>query len=408
MESHGWYLEGMAPGVKRAVVLAFLTVPPSAIAQSQLRFPVIHMHTISVCYGYLSVTADSVRFEVVRPTSDRGHSFAASARDLQSVQRWTLFGQPQEVAELRLGRSTYRFKVLVDTASVATAQSGAATITTVDALLAALRDPAAALASRNGPPAPSKGGEAARPISILPPPPSPADTAIARPVPMRPVPAPTQTDSLRAPASGALDGVYAALVIGTFSNHVEHRFLVFYPDGWVLNSMPEGGLEGFNFAAFAADTSNRGLIARYRVDGEQVNMVWQDWAGRRDVVRHQEGTDVGAPNVYVPMCRCDGERFSGTYLWDYQSGIEFTLDGTFVDRGVIDQLDTDLGQYNQPRVRRGTYRIHNYSLYMDFEDGQHRKTSFAAPAFQQSVHHYNWIAIYRWQILHRRGYQPPP
>jgi hypothetical protein len=373
------------------LLIAFFAIAARAGSQVALRFPVAHMHTLNVCYGYLYVTAEGIRYEAVRP--NQRHSFTASRQEVQSAGRWVLLGTPQDVAELRIGRATYRFKVLADTTGVTTSVPGGAPITSPDGLLAAIRDPAAAIALAQGNRAspPDTSGSAGKMAAAAPAPPAPAVSA----GPPRP------------PLPGMLDGAYDALVIGT-GGHVDHRFLIFYPDGRVMNGMPEEGLEGFSFAAFAADPKNQNELGRYRVDGEQINIVWEDWPGHRDVVQHREGVDVGYPDVYIPLCRCDGERFSGLYKWDYQSGIEFSLDGGFVDHGVIDQLDVDLGFFNQPRVRRGTYRIHDYSLYLDFQDGQHLKTSFGAPAFQESRHVFNWISIYGYQILHREGYQPPP
>lgn len=361
-----------------SLVIAGLLIAARVESQQALRFPVAHMHTASVCYGYLYVTAEGIRYQAVRPQSDQHHSFTATRHDVQSVKRWVLFGRPQEAVELRIGGATYRFKVLADTTGVETNVPGGVPTTSVDGLLAAIQNPAAALAAQgagNGAPPPEAVSPSRQPSRTL--------------------------------APGMLDGPYDALVIGT-GGRVGHRFLVFYPDGRVMNGMPVEGLEGFNFAAFAGDSTNQNDLGRYRVDGEQISIEWANWPGHRDVVQRRDGVDVGAPDVYVPLCRCDGERFSGLYMWDTQSGLEFSPDGGFVDHGVIDQLDVDLGFFNAPRVRRGTYRIRGFTLYLDFQDGQHLKTSFGAPAFQEGSHAFNWISIYGYQILHREGYQAPP
>lgn len=340
------------------------------------------MHTTSVCYGYLFVAVDSLRYQVVRPQSDQGHSFNVGRDQLQSVGRWVLFGRPQDVAEIRVGGAIYRFKLLTDTSQVATPRQGGPSAMSPNLLLAALRKPAAIIAE-----AESIAG--AR-----------LDTARAAAPAGQPDVAAGRNTAPVVPA-GMLDGAYNALTIGT-GGHVTRRFLIFYPDGRVMNGMPEQGLEGFNVGGFFAKSGNEVDKGRYKVNGQQIFIVWQYWRDHQDTVSYQNDGDLGSPNVYIPLCRCDGERFSGLYMWDTRSGIEFFPNGSLVDHGVIDQLDTELGHFNNPRVRRGNYHVQNFTLYLDFQDGQHLKTSFGAPAFQAGNHVYNWISIYGYQILHRQ------
>ena len=364
-------------------VMACLSViASSAQGQQALRFPVLHMHTTSVCYGYLYVAIDSIRYEAVRPQSDQGHSFDVGRDQLQSVGRWVLFGRPQDVAELRVGGATYRFKLLTDTTQVRTRAQGGPSTTAPNLLLAALRNPARIIAEAES---------IAR---------SRLDTTRAAAPAGEPRVAVGRNTPPVAPA-GMLDGVYNALTIGTGA-HVIRRFLIFYPDGRVMNGMPEQGLEGFNVGAFFAKSGNEVDKGRYHVEGQQILIGWQYWPDHQDTVSYQTVGDLGSPDVYIPLCRCDGERFSGLYMWDTRSGIEFFPNGSFVDHGVIDQLDTELGHFTNPRVRRGSYRVQNFTLYLDFQDGQHLQTSFGAPAFQAGNHAYNWISIYGYQILHRQ------
>jgi len=207
-----------------------------------------------------------------------------------------------------------------------------------------------------------------------------------------------------------LDGVYIGLEFSKFyAGSINHRLLIFYPDGWVQDGMPGAGLDGFSFVSYRSNPTNQGSVGRYRVEGMQISMIWQEWPTDREFIRLDvNAADFREPSVYIAACRCTGTRFAGVYEWDEKSTLEFSLEGTFVDRRVIDQLDTDLGFFNTPRVRHGTYLIQNNSLILTYSDGQRLKTSFAASALGEQRQTVDWISIFSYQILYRRGYRPPP
>src|SRR5215469_10314329 len=54
------------------VGVAVRTQDPSG---KEVRFAVAHQHAFSWCYGYLYVSADKIRFEVVQPQANSNHSF---------------------------------------------------------------------------------------------------------------------------------------------------------------------------------------------------------------------------------------------------------------------------------------------------------------------------------------------
>ncbi len=76
-----------------------------------LRLTVAHAHTFTGCAGYLYVTAETIRYEVVAPATDKGHSFEQRRSDLRVVGHWTIWGQPTNFAELKFvgGAGTYHF-----------------------------------------------------------------------------------------------------------------------------------------------------------------------------------------------------------------------------------------------------------------------------------------------------------
>jgi hypothetical protein len=108
------------------LVWSAVFLPPAAAGASEtsreghVRFPVAHKHSFSWCYGYLEVTADTVRYEVVHPQNDQGHAFEVR-RDAQTARQWTVLGAPQPGIEVRVGTTTQVFVWLANEAEVRTA-----------------------------------------------------------------------------------------------------------------------------------------------------------------------------------------------------------------------------------------------------------------------------------------------
>jgi hypothetical protein len=82
-----------------------------------------------------------------------------------------------------------------------------------------------------------------------------------------------------------LEGIYAGFEIGIRGGL---KRLNFNPDGWVVKDIPQEGMIGFNFTAYRNDrNTNRSWVGRYRVDGDQIHIVWEDYPNHRDVIRHK-------------------------------------------------------------------------------------------------------------------------
>ena len=59
-------------------------------------------------------------------------------------------------------------------------------------------------------------------------------------------------------------------------------------DGWVINNSPRINMDNFDMTAYRNDPSNKLFIGRYRVDGNQIHIVWANNADRRDVIKFSE------------------------------------------------------------------------------------------------------------------------
>ena len=74
------------------------------------RYPVAHQHAASACVGYLYFSRDSIRYEVLRPDSDKRHAFEQKRSDLTNAGQWRFWGQPIDEAEFKFrDGSVYHF-----------------------------------------------------------------------------------------------------------------------------------------------------------------------------------------------------------------------------------------------------------------------------------------------------------
>jgi len=174
-----------------------------------------------------------------------------------------------------------------------------------------------------------------------------------------------------------------------FAGRAETQFMIFFPDGTAIGSIPDEGMDGFNPQAYMQELARKGQInngvARYQMLQDHVELVFPNFT--------QTWQYPGASTiqgVINPLCRCNGARFSGVYAWG-QYMLQFAPDGTFFDRGAIDTVA--LMNPRNPRAGQGSYRIQNNTLYLDYSDGRRFRTSFAAPAAQEGGPTFDWIAV---------------
>ena len=158
-------------------------------------------------------------------------------------------------------------------------------------------------------------------------------------------------------------------------------------------------LDEFDFQAYRDSLRDKSLVGHYRVYGSRVDIIWSDSPDDREFHDLDESARDIHGLYYVASCvNCKGTKLDRAYQWE-QSTLQFLPDGTFVDRGCIDQvLSIEL---NRPRFGSGTYRVGNYSLTLNYTDGRRLKKSFVIGK------NADWIAISE-ITLHPPGYQPMP
>lgn len=225
-----------------------------------------------------------------------------------------------------------------------------------------------------------------------------------------PVDAPAVEEKPHTLAPGVLEGIYMGFALGAGGKMGLHR-LNFNPDGWVVKDVPQEGMIGFDFTAYRNDpNTNRSWVGRYRVDGNKINILWQDYAEDRQVITRNESSFNPGLDVYIPMCRCTGKKFAGKYNWGLANSgqyLQFFPDGTFIDHQVLDQMLVPNAFYDHPRIQRGSYAIQNQTIVFIFADGRRGMRTFYAPKAQERGPMFDYIGL-GWHVLYEEHHVNEP
>ncbi len=386
--------------------------PAQDHATGETHFPVAVQHSGSWCYGYLHVSVDKVRLEVVQPKSDSSLYFVVPRAEVV-VHPWMILGVAQEAIELNAKGVIYHMRLLADEHEVKTGapRRWAPPISLPpDALIAAVQNPSATVVRNvNLGAKPAIGDNALR---------SPASESngvgAAVTNPALETATATKNDELQPVPAGMLAGVYVATA-GLDARPTNTQYL-FYPDGFVMNGIPQGGMLNFDFNHCRKEDNPDKFtqVGRYRVDGEDITIVWLDQyadPANPDVIRHNETSAHPAvrigPQVFIPMCRCSGKRLSGIYRWGAPAQdqyIQFFPDGTFLDHRATDQMILPSKSYEHPRILRGTYEIRQQTMIFTFADGNRGTMTFLAPKVQENNPTFDWID-FGWHMFFEEGYR---
>ena len=384
--------------------------PPADAAEpnqagNEVRFPVALQHSGSWCYGYLYANQDRVRFEVVQPQSYKNLSFVAPRAEI-AVGQWLLLGMPQDAIELKAKGATYHMRWLANEGEVNTGAArrwGPPNSLPPYALIAAVQNPGtAALAqnndqARNSPTGSDGSGRISNPEGPLP---------GSNPGPG----AMPQGNGPQDVPPGMLAGVYVATSKVDGPSNTQY---LFYPDGFVMNGVPQKGMLGFDFNHYRPqDNPDRNWVGRYRVEGETIKIVWQnqfaDPAHPAIIERNETSAHPAyqlGPQVFIPMCHCTGKRISGMYRWGgpgQDQYIQFFPNGTFLDHRATDELLVIT--FEHPRIQRGTYQIVDQTIIFSFPDGHRGTNSFLAPKAQKDNPTFDWIS-FGWHMFFEEGYR---
>jgi hypothetical protein len=383
-----------------------VAVPTQDPPGKEMRFAVAHQHAFSWCYGYLHVSVDKVRFEVVQPQANNNHSFDVPRSEI-IAQQWIMFGQPQDAIELRVRGATYHMRWLSNESEVkmGPAKRMSPPISNpAYSVVSAIQNPTAAMAqgkaqneSVDGKGLRALGTNAGDGPATMP----PAGLGMG-----------VGTNEPAVPA-GRLAGVYVA----TSSKDLRpsNNQYVFYADGYVVNSIPQDAMFGFDYARFnPASNRDKYMVGKYKVEGDEVKILWLNQFAdpmNPEVLTMSEksahpAAQIG-PQTFIPMCRCTGKKLSGVYRWGAPMAdqyIQFFPDGRFIDHRVTDQVIVPSRFYEHPRIQGGTYSIQDQTLIFNFADGHRGTRTFLAPKVQENNPTFDWIDL-GWQMLFEEGYR---
>jgi hypothetical protein len=367
----------------------------SPAAAARLRFTVAHAHTGSWCVGYLYISTDRIRYEVVQREADKQHSFDLARSDILAESQWVLLGQPQNAVEIKTAHGNYHFWLLpinADLQGTPIGRWGMASAIPGGPLLAALQRPEEEIAKM----AASNKFDANRPAGGRGSPSYGPATGSAN----------AGSSSATSAELGAQTSLSGAKVYLTQYYHVSEThiggnfsgtrksYLVFFPSGWVSNQFPARGLDGFDLTAFMRNPTNGPFVGKYTMTDNSAEILWQD-SGQTHASVKFDNTAADAPffqDVYIPLCRCDGVKFSGTYDTGHHDPIQFSADGTFTDGGGINTVVNTDGEHRWPGGH-GAYSVRNYTLVLNYANGGQIRESFGAAAVQENSHLFTWIAI---------------
>lgn len=220
-------------------------------------------------------------------------------------------------------------------------------------------------------------------------------------------------DKPHAVPPGMLDGFYVGGAVkgGYGSMGIGRVPLYFSPDGWVLKINLNDSMIGFDVTAYRnKPDTNRSWVGRYRLEGNDIHILWQDYTEHRDLIHRNEAAANPGLDVFVPSCRCTGKHFAGKYNYGLANSgqyIQFFPDGTFIDHGVTDQMIVPNPFFDRPRNQRGTYNIQNQSIIFAYADGHRATKTFTAPKAQENAGIFDWIGL-GIQTLYEEHYQAQP
>jgi hypothetical protein len=204
----------------------------------------------------------------------------------------------------------------------------------------------------------------------------------------------------RAPVKPGTDLTSTLDIADPSRNTPDYQFLVLFSDGTALRGLPDIGLNGYK-ASVRLDISGGGNAAAkwglYRMAGDRGRVVFASpTAAGQQLVSGRLVGDAWNIQEYADRLDINGNSYTrlddggagfkleGTYRPfgnTKQPGITFTRDGRFVDEGILKTGGaTAIGivggglaigyAFNSPGPGPGTYHIANYTLNLNYSNGQ--------------------------------------
>jgi hypothetical protein len=184
--------------------------------------------------------------------------------------------------------------------------------------------------------------------------------------------------------AGAPYQVFASSHMGVAYYMAVTDFIILFPNGYALPALPPQGMDSFNLQAYMQQMGRTpNAIARYRMFADHLELAYSGFAQSYALPGAGSGS-------LVPLCICNGTTFGGVFAYGNLM-VQFNPDGSFVDRGALDNVVWKW--FGAPRLTQGRYALQFNTLYLQSTDGRRGRISFAAPAAQEGSGSFDWIAL---------------
>ncbi|MEW6732481.1 MAG: hypothetical protein AB1489_14225 [Acidobacteriota bacterium] len=178
-----------------------------------------------------------------------------------------------------------------------------------------------------------------------------------------------------------------------FETRVVQTYYLFFPDGRLYNGLPKGGsIDNFDFDAATKTSPN--ICGYYRIEGNKIAI---NWLGERaaqslDFQRIKDAITINKIR-YDEVKRYNG-LIAGTYsisnYFNLSGGvatgsasstifITFGSDGRFTEQGFANSGVATSNSRTSTNINSrgsGTYRINNYTLQLNYDDGRKESCTF--------------------------------
>lgn len=204
----------------------------------------------------------------------------------------------------------------------------------------------------------------------------------------------------RAVAREGTDPTASLEVFDPAKNTPNYQFLVLFPDGTAMRGLPDMGLDDYH-AAVRLDIAGGGKSCAkwgvYRMSGNQGRVFFASAtaAGQQlvsgrftgdawNIQEYPDKLEINGDSYVLLDSGPTGMKLEGTFkpFGDKkQPGITFTRDGEFIDEGILKTGGaTAIGVvgggvaigygFSSPGPGRGTYQVRNYTLHLNYANGQ--------------------------------------
>src|SRR5688572_6521764 len=172
---------------------------------------------------------------------------------------------------------------------------------------------------------------------------------------------------------------------GSGRNKVEDRLYLF-KNGVAVRGFHREGVDALDMAQIKADTKDD-HYGRWTKTEKTLTLKWGGGSSQKHTASGSSYTD--GSMTWRPLKKVDGIRLNGRFAggdpaWEGTSQVMFLPDGNFAFRNVRKAISSMDLTAKLPEHGSGTYDVRNWTLYLNFSNGQKGHFSFELPMSEDS------------------------